>query len=315
MANRAELLKKIQARLNEKEATEKAKYAKLRRVAEENAGSVETSLTNLADACAAQAEAFGNLRENLDLIQAPKEASLKTRVAAARRYAKRFKMIADQAPEQIAEAINQAYHSLDEQAGALEQLAENLGVQLDSTPVEEAFAEEGIQEIEQADEAGVPMGDVPEPVGEEEKEAAGGAGGGWTTDRAEDGKPRTPEHLQIPRAAAGDGSAAFTTDRDENAQPRRPAKAKIPQAQGESALPKSSADGAEPAAAFVKDIPQSQGKTEVGAGKSGNVRPMKQIVPSGTPTAQPAESFVKDIPQSKGMGQTPGNKAARAARR
>jgi len=308
MANRTEILKKIQARKAEKQAATKAKYAKMRRTAEENAGGVETSLTNLADACAAQAEAFENLRENLDLITAPKEASLKICVAAARNYAKNFKLIAEQAPEQLAEAISEAYHSLDEQAGALEQLAESLGVSVDATPAEEAFADEGIQEIEEADEMGVPMGDVPEPVGEEEKEAAGGAGGGWTTDRDETGHPRTPEKVQIPRAAAGDGSAAFTTDRDEAAQPRAPQKMKIPQAQGSAK--KRALDGAESAEAFVKEIPQSQGKTEVGAGKASHVRPMKQIVPSGTPTGQPAESFVRDIPQSKGMAQTPGNKSS-----
>jgi hypothetical protein len=318
MANRTEILKKIKARQAEKQAAVKAKYAKMRRVAEENAGGVESCLTNLADACAAQAEAFENLRENLDLVQAPKEASLKTRTAAARNYAKSFKRIAEEAPEQLAAAISEAYHSLDEQAGALEMLAENLGVSLDSTPAEEAFAEEGIQEIEQADEQGVPMGDVPEPPfegGEEEKEAGGE---GWTTDRDDVGKPRAPEQVQIPRAAAGNGQTGFTTDRDENAQPRRPAKMTIPRAQGEAQTPgnkggsaKRALDGAESAEAFVKEIPQSQGKTEVGAGKAGHTRPMKQIVPSGTPTGQPAESFVRDIPQSQGQGQTPGNKSAK----
>src|SRR5271168_3429155 len=132
MANREEIRKKVYARKAEKKAAEKAKYAKMRRVAEENAGGVEKSLTNLADACAAQAEAFENLRENLDLVQAPKNAALKVRVAAANNYAKAFKRIAEEAPEQLEAAISEAYHSLDEQAGALEQLAESLGVSLDS---------------------------------------------------------------------------------------------------------------------------------------------------------------------------------------
>jgi hypothetical protein len=318
MANREEIRKKVYARLAEKKAAEKAKYSKMRRVAEENAGGVEKSLTCLADACAAQAEAFENLRENLDLVQAPKEASFKLRAAAARNYAKSFKMIAEQAPEQLAAAISEAYHSLDEQAGALEQLADSLGVTLDSTPAEEAFAEEGIQEMEEADEQGVPMGDVPEPPfgeGEEEKEAADGSAG-WVTDRDGAGQPRTPEKVQIPRAAAGDGSAAFVTDRDEAAQPRRPAKVQIPRAQGEAQTPgnkggskKRALDGAEPAQAFVKEIPQSQGKTEVGAGKASHVRPMKQIVTPAKP-AQPAEAFVSKIPQSQGQGQTPGNKSS-----
>src|SRR5271157_6265857 len=170
MANRTEILKKIQARKAEKQAATKAKYAKMRRVAEENAGSVETSLTNLADACAAQAEAFDALRENLDLIQAPKEASLKLKTAILRRYAKEFKRIAEEAPQELAQAVSESYHSLDEIAGAIENLAGTLGIDLGATPAEEAFAEEGIQEMDQAEEENVPMGDVPEPGMEGEEE-------------------------------------------------------------------------------------------------------------------------------------------------
>lgn len=285
MASRTELLKKIQARKAEKQAAEKAKWAKMRRMAEEGAGDVEKSLETLAEACSAQAEAFENLKENLDLIQPSKEASMKTRVAAARNYAKAFQRIAEEAPEQLAEALTEAYHSLDEQAGALEQLAEDLGVDLHMTPAEEAFGEEGEQEIENAEEAGAPVGSEPEAT-EAEKEAAGSD---WfSTDRDESGQPKTPEQVEVPRVAnSGPGASGFVTDRDNAGKPETPKKV---------------------------EIPQAQGKTEVGAGKAGRVRPRTQIVSPGTPTAPGAEEFVKNIPQAQGKGETPGNKAAAGKR-
>jgi hypothetical protein len=281
MANRAELLKKIQARKAEKQAAAKAKWAKMRHVADEGAAGVESSLSNLAEACAAQAEAFDNLKENLDLIQAPKEASLKVRTAAARNYAKSFKRIAEEAPEQLAEAICEAYHSLDEQAGAIESLAQNLGVDLNASPAEEAFGQEGLNEIGQDEEQGIPVG---EGIEEEIKE---GAGEGWTTDRDETGQPKTPEKVDVPRVAnSGPGAAGFVTDRNNEGKPEAPKKVEIPQAQGEA----------------------------VNASKAGHVRPMKQIVSPGTPSAAGAEEFVKNIPQAQGKGETPGNKAAAKGR-
>jgi hypothetical protein len=277
MANRAALLKKIQSRKAEKQAAAKAKWAKMRHVAEEGAAGVESSLSNLAEACAAQADAYGNLKENLDLIQAPKEASLKVRTAAARNYAKAFKRIAEEAPEQLAEAICEAYHSLDEQAGALETLAQDLGVDLNATPAEEAFGQEGLNEIGEAEEQG-------EPIGEEIKESAGE---GWTTDRDEAGQPKTPEKIDVPRVAnSGPGGAGFVTDRNSEGKPEAPSKVQIPQAQGEA----------------------------VNASKQSRQRPMTQIVSPGTPQAPSADEFVKNIPQSQGKGETPGNKAAAKGR-
>lgn len=229
MGKREEIRNKIQARRVEKQAAVKAKYAKMRQVADGDPGVIEKDLTQLADACAAQAEAFENLRGNLDLIQAPKTASFKVRTTAARNYAKAFKRIAEEAPEQLADAVSEAYHSLDEQAGALEQLAEHLGIDLNSTPVEEAYAQEGLQELNEADESGAPVGDVPEPS--EEKEAAGSANEGWTTDRDESGKPKEPTEVEVPRVAAS-GSDAFTTDRDKDAEPEMPMRIEMPQAKG-----------------------------------------------------------------------------------
>lgn len=318
MANRAELLKKIQARKAEKQAAAKAKWAKMRSTAAEYAPTIEKKLAKLAELCVAASEGFENLRENLDLVQAPKEASLKVRVAAARNYAKSFQRIAEESPEMLAEAVQEAYKSIDEIAGTLEMAAEQLGVDLNATPAEEAFAEEGIAEIEHGEAEGEAISEEA-PVDEEIKE---GAGSDWfVTDRDDKGEAKAPEQVEVPRVAnSGPGAAGFVTDRNNEGKPEAPKKVEIPQAQGEAqtsikdASKKRGNDGAKPAESFVKDIPQSQGKTEVGAGKAGHVRPMKQIVPSGTPQAAGAEEFVKNIPQAQGKGETPGNKAAAGKR-
>ena len=200
MANRYEIMDKIQARRIEKQAAATTKFAKMRQVADSDPSQIEQDLTNLAEACAAQAEAYDNLKENLDLIQPPKEAPLSAKVTAARNYAKAFKRIADEAPEQLAAAVSEAYHSLDEQAGALEMLSDHLGIDLNSTPVEDAFAQEGIEEIGEAEEAGVPITSEIE-------------------DESEDGETQ----VDVPRVA-GIGSDAFVTDRDKDSKPFDPKK-------------------------------------------------------------------------------------------
>lgn len=325
MANRAELLKKIQARKAEKVAVEQAKWAKMRTTAAQYAPTIEKNLAKLAALCTLAAEGFQNLRDNLDLNQAPKEASLKVRVAAARNYAKSFQRIAEEAPEQLADAVQEAYKSLDEIAGTLELAADSLGVSLDATPTEEAFAEEGIAELEHGEVEGEEIAEAESieeaPVDEEVKE---GAGEGWTTDRDESGKPKTPAQVDVPRIAnSGPGGAGFVTDRNNSGKPETPKKVQIPQVEGGAAQTsikdasrrKRAEDGAASAEAFVAEIPQSQGKTEVGAGKQGRTRPLTQIVPSGTPQAPGADEFVKNIPQSQGKSEAAGNNVKSAARR
>jgi hypothetical protein len=104
-------------------------------------------------------------------------------------------------------------------------------------------------------------------------------------------------------------------DRDDAGKPRAPKKVEIPQSQGKSEAlgnkggSKKRADiTPEPAQKFVKEIPQSQGESEVGAAKSSHVRPMKQIVPSGTPAPMDAGAFVEKIPQSQGKSESLTNK-------
>jgi len=48
----------------------------MRQVADSDPSQIEQDLTNLAEACAAQAEAYDNLKENLDLIQPRKKLLL-----------------------------------------------------------------------------------------------------------------------------------------------------------------------------------------------------------------------------------------------
>src|SRR5271157_5368048 len=333
MANRAELLKKIQARKAEKVAAEQAKWSKMRHAAKENAAGIEKHLANLAELCASMGEGFENLRANLDLVQPPKEASVKVRVGAARNYAKSFQRIAEEAPEQLAGAVQEAYKSLDEIAGTLELAAEQLGVSLDATPAEEAFADEGIAEIEHGEAEGEAISEEA-PIDEEIKEGAGGGSDAWVTDRGEDGQPKSPEQVEVPRVAnSGPGGAGFVTDRNSEGKPEAPKKVEIPQVSGGAAQTsikdaaakrgyvyrqgtgvKKAEDGAASAESFVADIPQSQGKTEVGAGKAGRVRPRTQIVSPGTPQAPAAEEFIKNIPQAQGKGETPGNRATAAKR-
>jgi hypothetical protein len=284
MANRAELLKKIQARKAEKQAASKAKWAKMRSTAAQYAPTIEKNLAKLAELCSLAAEGFENLRDNLDLVQAPKEASLKVRVAAARNYAKAFQRIAEESPEMLAEAVQEAYKSLDEIAGTLELAADQLGVDVNATSAEDAFAEEGIAEIEHGEAEGEEIAEEEAPVDEEIKE---GAGSDWfATDRDESGHAKTPEQVEVPRVAnSGPGGAGFVTDRNNEGKPETPSKVKIPQAQGEA--------------------------VNASSKRQGHVRPMTQIVPSGTPQPAGAEEFVKNIPQAQGKGETPGNKAAR----
>jgi hypothetical protein len=209
---REALREKIAAR----KATQKAassKWARLRQVAAEEAKDVDSALVEVADALGTMADAMSNLREHLDLIEAPKTASLKVRIAAAHKYASTFKRLAEESPEIVADALSEVYHSLDDVAGAVENLAEHMGVELNLSPAEEAFGEEGKEEIaEGGDEHEEPKVDeakfeeaekeiTPEAeaeVDEAEKEVEGevekeAAGADWfTTDRDEEAKPKAP---------------------------------------------------------------------------------------------------------------------------
>jgi hypothetical protein len=288
---------RIAARRQERKAEEANKYAKMREAAK-SPEKLDKTLQAVVAKTNKLAAGLENMIDWLDLVHAPKNAALAVKVAASRNYAKGLMKFAMESPEMLADALQEAYKSLDELAAGLEMAAMELGVDLQATPIEEAFAEEGLAELEHGEaegEAMVEEGEMPsfekaeEPAAEEESE-----------------EPSFEKGDEEEAKDAADGSAGFVTDRGEDAQPRTPQRMKVPRVDGGDAQTSVNAsDGSASAESFVKDIPQSQGKTETGAGKSGaQNKPMKQIVEGGTPSAPAAAEFVKEIPQSQGKTET-----------
>jgi hypothetical protein len=247
-----------------------SKWARLRQVATEEPKEADSAIAEVAEALGTMADALSNLRENLDLIEAPKTANIKVRIATARKYATAFRRIAEDTPEIVAGAISEVYHSLDDVAGAFENLAENLGVELSLTPAEEAIGEEGKAELEgewgaeepESGESGAAPAE--EKLDAELEKEAGSQE--WTSDRDEEGQPKSPviaaatcsqcsaghedpkkpgfckrHGKRIKKEKKADGSAAFISDRDNAAKPEAPAKLDIPEAQGETEVGKAAA--------------------------------------------------------------------------
>ena len=243
-----ELRSKIAARKTERGAENKQKYAKMRLVAAKAPQKLEKCLARLADKYASMAEGIENMRENLGLVRAAKNAPIKVRVATTRNYAKQFVRIADESPDKLALALAEVYNGLNSIAEDIEMAATQMGVDLeaevngiDMIDEPESFEEKEMENepsesvvIEEVEEEGETPehemeemeGEIPEEP-EEEKEAAGGDA--WVTDRDESGEPKAPV------LAAGNGQGGFTNDRDADSQPRTPAKLEIPQAQGKAA--------------------------------------------------------------------------------
>jgi hypothetical protein len=330
-ALRARIAARRQARKTEKVA----KYAQMQEVANKTPEKLEQLFASVAATANKLAYGFENLIDHLDLVRAPKGAPTNVRVAAAKNYAKGLKKLAEESPDMLETALQEAYKALDEQAAAMEIAAEALGIDLGATPAEQAFTDEGRHELELGEEKGEEQAESETPNfeaeeeqaveeeseempsfekgdGEEEKEATGGSDG-FVTDRNEGGQPKTPAAADVPRVA-GAGSDNFVTDRNKDAQPEAPAKMEIPQAQGEAA-PKSGskkkADGqiytaspsaGEPAESFVKDIPQSQGDSEVNKAATEQPRGVKQEFSKGE-HSESAEAFVSNIPQSQGESE------------
>jgi DNA-binding ferritin-like protein len=234
----AALREKMAARKAEREQAKVEKFAKLRRLAEENPQQVENDLNALAEACGNMAEAFENLKENLDLVKAAGDAALKVRIAAAKKYGKGLKRVAAENPELFEGAINEAWNSLDEVAEKLEELAEHAGVEIHETPAEAEIADEGREEevapaiVDEAREEGesVEHEMAEKAEGEDEEKEASGSDP-FVTDRDENGQPKAPVQAS--------GSDNFVTDRNEQGKPAGANKMEIPQAQGESEQNKS----------------------------------------------------------------------------
>ena len=153
-ASREEVLKQIQARKSAR-AAEAAKVDaphKLAQIAAREPKDLEmkAALTELANFFGSIRASFLNMRDNFNLSDVPKAASLKDKIAAKRNFASGLRRVAEENPQQFGDALSEVYGLLDEAAGAIENLAENSGVELcEEGPV---ASEEGSEEIVPAEE-------------------------------------------------------------------------------------------------------------------------------------------------------------------
>jgi hypothetical protein len=258
-ADREAVRKAILARRDARKQEKTAQYAKMRETAKAPAKFAKV-LDELVAKTARQADSMEALRHNLGLARIAKDAPAKVRVAAAKNYGKKFIRVAEEQPDILADALQQAYKGLDEQAAAMEIAAEALGIDLGATPAEKAFTDEGKHELELGEDKGEAVAESEGPDFEAEEE---------TEAEAEAEPADKPEEEK--EAAAG--SDAFSTDRDPSGNPKAPQKAKAPEAQGQSELNKAG---------------------------SGAQEPTKQEYSTNNPPAQGAEKFVKEIPQAQG---------------
>ena len=230
-------------------------YGAMREVASREPHKVGEALGELAHAASVVASSLAALRENLDLVDAPRSASLRARSASRRRYAAELRRIADADPGQLEAAVLELYRSVDEIAAGLENLASHLGIDLGAAEEEEGMpgggGGEGFEEAGPEGDGGEggmdlppadglpPGGDAPDgggPMGEGEeglKEASTPGSDAFVTDRDESGAPREPQKVPIRTATGGGG---FVTDRDEGAEPKPVKRAEIPVSQGEAAI-------------------------------------------------------------------------------
>lgn len=269
---------------SEKEAS--SKWARLRQVAVEEPKEAGAAIAELAEALGTMADSLTNLRTNLDLIEAPKTASIKTRIQAARKYAAKFRQLANEEPEVLADALSEVYHSLDDVAGAVEVLAENLGIELNLSPVEEQFDEEAghipeepevnefeFEEAEEELESPEAQPDEEELDEEIEKEAGSIE---FDTDRDEQGEPKTPvlaaNSRRGPAAESAKKLPDFLKKKDDKGDKKKDDKKKDDKKKDDK---KKRADGsagfvtdrdfnAKPEAPSKVEIPEAEGATEVG---------------------------------------------------
>ena len=276
---REALREKLAALAESKKASQ---YGRLREVAKKAPGKVSEALGELVRSASTLSASFATLKENLDLNEAPRAASLKARVAARKKYAVEFRRIAEANPEQLADSVIELYRSLDEIVSGVENFAANLGVELPGPEEEmldanlggegdeglhgempeggpelpEGLAENPLEaegerlespaEQEREEAEGTEGTEADEKQDEElAKEAAGSGGGGFTTDRDQDAKPKAPEKVKNHESEgkAASGGAGFVTNRDQSAEPKPVEKAEIPVSDGEALVHLSSVRG------------------------------------------------------------------------
>jgi hypothetical protein len=196
----------VRARIQARKTAKVTKFATMKRIAANEPHEFHRALAQLEAGFGAIKASLTELRNNLGLVSIPKSADLKTRIAAKREYASRFRRIAEEAPEELAGAMSEVYLAIDGLAEDMENLADNMGIPLEvptetegvadgfeSEPVE--IAEEEHEVVEEAEEAGLPVPEeVEEHVEEEEEvEEHEASGSDWfSTDRDEKGEPKAP---------------------------------------------------------------------------------------------------------------------------
>jgi ribosome-binding protein aMBF1 (putative translation factor) len=149
-----------------KSATRKvsgSKLSNLRHIAENEPEEMATAIDQLQDIVQTMADSLETLKDGLDLVPAdlPKDASVRQKVAARNRYARAFRRIAEEAPEEFAAMLNDFYQKIEEVADKTEILAENTDVELEIPPTQEPEAAENPVEDDVEDS----------PVKEDEQDA------------------------------------------------------------------------------------------------------------------------------------------------
>ncbi len=271
-SSREALREKLAALAESKKASQ---FGRLREVAKVAPAKVGEALGELARSASILSSSLATLKENLDLNEAPRAASLKARVAARKKYAVEFRRIAEANPEQLADSVIELYRSIDEIVTGLENFAANMGIELPG-PEEEGLpgdilsgdGDEGLhgempigggediapnpleakgERLETPAEEQTEIEEGTEGTEEDQqqdeelaKEAADAGSAGFVTDRDSESKPKTPEKAEVPRLAAkskgATGAGGFVTNRDQSAEPKPVEKAEIPVSQGEAAI-------------------------------------------------------------------------------
>jgi hypothetical protein len=108
------------------------KFARLRRIATEEPQELGVAIEQLGDSLTTLADNLTGLRENLDLVAEPlpKDATVRQKLASRAKFAKALRRLAEENPEQLADALNEFYLGLEEVVNDTEALADNLNIDL-----------------------------------------------------------------------------------------------------------------------------------------------------------------------------------------
>jgi hypothetical protein len=151
--------KRMQAHIKASRAKLNNKTAGLRKIAEAEPHEVGNALEELAGLFGDIAEVFkgiagdfGAMKENLDLNEPGKTASIRERISARRNYARTLRRLANEEPEQLGEALSIVYGQIDEAVQGIEAMAERFGLPLDEPAEDMPNHEDAAEDAEIAEE-------------------------------------------------------------------------------------------------------------------------------------------------------------------